>query len=112
MGVQTLRNRLWYEQRGICGYCDNWVEKDEATYEHIVPVKHGGPRTWGNGLMVCDYCNCRKGDMVPHDIAFGWVPPRVTARNRGRIKRIHVKSFLSWLEEKHAQDRNLQPQYA
>lgn len=50
-----------------CGTLVNWTDKRGAgggTYDHVVPIKHGGRNTLTNVVVCCRGCNGRKGELT------------------------------------------------
>lgn len=66
---------LYTRDRGICSYCLNVLEYDEATNDHIIPTSKGGETTWENCTLACGECNNTKGDMTPQES--GMFPRRI-----------------------------------
>ena len=44
-----------------CQYCG---ERDELTFDHVVPRSKGGTTTWTNVVAACSPCTLRKGDKL------------------------------------------------
>lgn len=44
----------------ICPYCLSYVEEDERTIEHVVPLSGGGLHSDSNLVMCCNGCNSSK----------------------------------------------------
>ena len=65
---------LYTRDRGICSYCLEIIDYEQATNDHIVPVSKGGPTTWENCTLACQKCNNSKGDRTPEES--GMVPRR------------------------------------
>lgn len=71
----TLKERLWYEQKGICPYCGKNIPKNEqsrrfAGYEidHIIPISISADDSKSNKVLVHSICNQEKKARTP----FGW----------------------------------------
>lgn len=56
-------DRLRMRTKGRCGYCGEFVPKEETTRDHIIPKAKGGPTTADNLLICCRECNQRKSCM-------------------------------------------------
>ena len=52
---------IFKRDRGICGWCNQWVKPRYASIDHIIPVSKGGTHTQGNVQLVHYKCNLRKG---------------------------------------------------
>ena len=45
-----------------CQYCGS---TRDLTFDHVVPVSHGGKASWNNILTACSPCNLKKGGKTP-----------------------------------------------
>jgi len=45
-----------------CCYCDQFIEIDDCTLEHFLPVSKGGPNHAENAALSCAECNVAAGD--------------------------------------------------
>jgi len=60
---QRLKSRLFEQQNGRCCTCgvrmDGLTYSDQTypTFEHIIPERLHGPRTYENGVLTCLKCN-------------------------------------------------------
>jgi len=76
--VQKKVARMYYLQNGLCGYCgtpDMFLRAEVstrhyksyrhlmATFDHIIPKKHGGTLAYLNGVCACQRCNTLKSDL-------------------------------------------------
>lgn len=52
-----------------CAYCF----KHGNTIDHVVPRARGGTNTWGNVVVACTKCNCKKADRLLSEL--GWKLP-------------------------------------
>ena len=50
--------------RFTCQYCG---EREELTFDHVIPRSKGGQTTWENVVAACSPCNLRKRDRLPHE---------------------------------------------
>lgn len=71
----SLKERLWFEQKGICPYCGKSIPKSEviskfAGYEvdHIIPYSISNNDSKSNKVLVDNTCNQEKKARTP----FGW----------------------------------------
>ena len=55
------RFNVFLRDRFTCQYCG---ERDELTFDHVVPRSKGGLTTWENVVAACSPCNLRKGDKL------------------------------------------------
>lgn len=51
-------------QSPICPMCGRFVECENLTLDHIIPVSKGGQHTRSNVQPLCRSCNARKGNRV------------------------------------------------
>ena len=56
------RFNVFLRDRFTCQYCG---ERDDLTFDHVVPRSKGGITTWENVVAACSECNLRKADMLP-----------------------------------------------
>ena len=49
-----------------CQYC-GMPERENLTFDHVVPRRCGGRTTWENIVAACSPCNLRKGGKMPKD---------------------------------------------
>ena len=55
------RFNVFLRDRFTCQYCG---EREELTFDHVVPRSKGGTTTWENVVAACSPCNLRKGDKL------------------------------------------------
>ena len=53
---------MFLRDRFSCQYCG---ERDELTFDHVIPRSKGGQTTWENVVAACSPCNLAKGDKLP-----------------------------------------------
>ena len=56
------RFNVFLRDRFTCQYCH---ERDDLTFDHVVPRSRGGRTTWDNVVAACAPCNLRKGGRLP-----------------------------------------------
>ncbi len=56
------RFNVFLRDRFTCQYCG---EREDLTFDHVVPRSKGGITTWENVVAACSECNLRKADMLP-----------------------------------------------
>ena len=56
------RFNVFLRDRFTCQYCG---DRDDLTFDHVVPRSKGGITTWENVVAACSECNLRKADMLP-----------------------------------------------
>ncbi|HPE32386.1 MAG TPA: HNH endonuclease [Parvularculaceae bacterium] len=49
-----------------CQYCGAG-DRENLTFDHIIPRSKGGRTTWENIVAACSACNLRKGWRLPHE---------------------------------------------
>ncbi len=64
-GVKFNRNNVYLRDKGRCQYCGKRVSREDFTYDHIVPRRHGGETKWKNIVVSCIPCNQRKAARTP-----------------------------------------------
>ena len=55
------RFNVFLRDRFICQYCG---DKDDLTFDHLIPRSRGGTSSWDNIVASCAPCNRRKGDRL------------------------------------------------
>ena len=69
--LKLRRESLFYRDHGICVYCEQPITIRELTYDHVIPRREGGQKTWENIVSSCTKCNSLKGNKDPVGI---WQP--------------------------------------
>ncbi|NNU14952.1 HNH endonuclease [Parvularcula sp. ZS-1/3] len=49
-----------------CQYCGK-ADREDLTFDHVIPRSRGGKTTWQNIVAACSPCNLRKGGKMPKD---------------------------------------------
>jgi len=65
------KHKLFKRDRGLCAYCGESVQENQAEAEHIVPNSRGGKYSWMNLVISCRSCNQRKGNRTPEMAGMG-----------------------------------------
>lgn len=47
-----------------CQYCGS-AEREQLTFDHVIPRSKGGRTTWENIVAACSPCNLKKGGRMP-----------------------------------------------
>jgi len=93
------RFNVFLRDRFECAYCGN---REDLTFDHLVPRSKGGMTTWENVLTACAPCNLRKGNktveragMTPRHLPF-----EPTVQDLHRNGRLFPPNYLheSWLD--------------
>lgn len=63
--VPFTRANIYARDGYTCQYCRHEKDVDDLTFDHVVPVAHGGRRDWSNITTACVECNRRKGARTP-----------------------------------------------
>lgn len=58
-------NALLFHQGGKCFYCDELLDINEASIDHIIPRAKGGKDELDNLVVCCKYANHAFGDCSP-----------------------------------------------
>ena len=65
--VPFSRANIYARDLHTCQYCNDVFATPELTFDHVVPVAHGGRKDWENIVTCCVRCNRRKGGRTPHE---------------------------------------------
>lgn len=103
--VPFTRSNVYARDHYTCQYCGEPGDHDELTFDHVVPVAHGGRRSWTNIVTACEPCNRQKGGRTPEEAGMALrrkpaVPspsPLMTARITISVKRA-PSAWRQWLE--------------
>jgi 5-methylcytosine-specific restriction endonuclease McrA len=63
--VPFSRANIYARDEYTCQYCGTVYPAAELTFDHVVPVAHGGRKDWENIVSCCISCNRRKGGRTP-----------------------------------------------
>lgn len=63
--VKFTRSNLYARDGHRCQYCGSRGGAHELTYDHVIPVSQGGPKSWENIVTCCIPCNRAKADRTP-----------------------------------------------
>ena len=58
------RFNVFLRDRFTCQYCG---DKNDLTFDHLIPRSRGGLTRWDNVVTACAPCNLRKGGLMPRD---------------------------------------------
>lgn len=65
--VPFTRANIYARDNHTCQYCSVQFLPDDLTFDHVVPVAHGGTRGWENIVTCCVPCNRKKGARTPQE---------------------------------------------
>jgi 5-methylcytosine-specific restriction endonuclease McrA len=82
--IPFSRANIYARDRYTCQYCGDGFPAGDLTFDHVVPVAHGGRKDWENIVTCCVGCNRRKGGRTPEEAGMRLVrvpkrPERVPA---------------------------------
>jgi 5-methylcytosine-specific restriction endonuclease McrA len=63
--VPFSRANIYARDQYSCQYCAGTHPTSELTFDHVVPVAHGGRKDWENIVTCCISCNRKKGGRTP-----------------------------------------------
>ena len=93
------RFNVFLRDRFSCQYCG---DRDDLTFDHLLPRSRGGHTTWDNVVAACSPCNLRKGSLTPSESRM-WpsqMPFQPTVHHLHRNGRLFPPNYLheSWLD--------------
>ena len=93
------RFNVFLRDRFTCQYCG---EREDLTFDHVVPRAKGGVTTWENVVAACSACNLKKADMLP-SAARMWPsrqPYQPTVHDLHQNGRLFPPNYLhaSWMD--------------
>ncbi len=70
--VPFSRANIYARDHYACQYCGHVFPTCDLTFDHVVPVAHGGRKDWENIVTCCITCNRRRAGARPSRRACGW----------------------------------------
>jgi 5-methylcytosine-specific restriction endonuclease McrA len=93
------RFNVFLRDRFMCQYCG---DKEDLTFDHLIPRSRGGQTRWDNVVAACAPCNLSKGGDMPHHAGMQprQQPYRPTVFELHRNGRLFPPNYLhdSWLD--------------
>ena len=80
--VPFSRANIYARDNHTCQYCREAFSTPELTFDHVVPVAHGGRKDWENIVTCCVSCNRKKGGRTPAEAGM-----RLLRHRAGRTRR-------------------------
>lgn len=68
--VRFSRKNVWLRDEGSCQYCNDSVNVNDFTIDHVIPKSRGGKTTWENVVISCYKCNQAKGEKTLKETGF------------------------------------------
>ena len=59
----------WFKSGGRrpCHYCKKKLFREQATFDHVIPLSKGGYDKSDNGVIACATCNSLKGRLTKEE---------------------------------------------
>jgi len=93
------RFNVFLRDRFACQYCG---DREDLTFDHLIPRSRGGMTRWNNVVTACAPCNLRKGGKLPRDANMlpEQAPYRPTVYELHRHGRLFPPNYLheSWFD--------------
>jgi 5-methylcytosine-specific restriction endonuclease McrA len=93
------RFNVFLRDRFTCQYCG---DREDLTFDHVIPRSRGGQTLWENVVAACSDCNLRKGGQMPGDCnMWPWQKPyQPTVHDLHQNGRLFPPNYLhdSWLD--------------
>jgi len=64
---KTTRKIVYEKSKGHCCLCGNFVDYEDYTIDHIMPLAKGGTNDISNLQCTCKVCNNIKTDVLPDE---------------------------------------------
>jgi 5-methylcytosine-specific restriction endonuclease McrA len=69
-GLDKVKIRLKWKLKQlksnpVCCWCGNILTRENATVEHVIPLKRGGLDNPCNWKLACEFCNKERGHQMP-----------------------------------------------
>src|SRR3970282_500104 len=65
--VPFSRANIYARDNYTSQYCHESMSTGDLTFDHVVPVAHGGRKDWENIVTCCITCNRQKGGQTPQE---------------------------------------------
>lgn len=65
---KEMRKEVYRKSEGKCLLCGKFVDYDDFTVDHIVPLAKGGTNDVSNLQCACKRCNSIKQDILPDEL--------------------------------------------
>lgn len=99
--VPFTRANIYARDNYTCQYCDVQFSPEKLTFDHVVPVAHGGQRGWTNIVTACEPCNRKKGARTPAEAGMRLVhtPRRPLILPRTSVKiAVGIQTPATWFD--------------
>ena len=73
--VPFSRANIYARDEYSCQYCGRTMTAGDLTFDHVVPVAHGGGKDWENIVTCCVSCNREKGGRTPAEAGMRLIRP-------------------------------------
>ena len=93
------RFNVFLRDRFSCQYCG---DRDDLTFDHLIPRSRGGLTSWDNVVAACSPCNLRKGSFTMAEARMfpAQMPFQPTVHHLHRNGRLFPPNYLheSWVD--------------
>ena len=72
------KDAIWIRDEGIDQYTGEYLRRDEATIDHVLPQSKGGRDTWENLVVTHRDVNSKKGNRLNHEAGLTLIRPAKT----------------------------------
>ena len=95
--VPFSRANIYARDNHTCQYCSESYPTAELTFDHVVPVAHGGRKDWENIVTCCVNCNRKKGGRTPRQASMTLVrKPEKPKRSPLLAMKLSQRKYQSW----------------
>ncbi len=84
--VPFSRANIYARDEYSCRSCGRTLPAGDLTFDHVVPVAHGGGKDWENIVTCCVSCNREKGGRTPAEAGMRLIRPPSRPRSAPAIR--------------------------
>lgn len=68
---KLIFEEIYYRDGGMCLWCHQYISKEDATLDHLIPIGRGGKKLAKENITICcQQCNNDKGMLLPEEYLY------------------------------------------